>query len=170
MVIVVVVVMVFFVSWVRRRRVVSHSGGWSREDRRQFVQVHDGGRVARLQPQRLAVRGRRLLVFPVQVEDRAQVRVAARLVRPQPRRVPVPHLRVLQPARLPKRGRRGHRQLVIGSRKLRRPQLLLGRLRQSALGRQEQSCEVTSTLSNFKPLYTCVYIYMYIKFGSELSD
>lgn len=147
------VVVVFFVSWGGRRVVSlvdSHAGGaaswWSREDRRQFVQVHDGRRVARLQPQRLAVRGRRLLVLPVQVEDRAQVRVAARLLRPQPRRVPVPHLRVLQPPRLPKRGRRGHRQLVIGSGKLRGPELLLGRLRQSTLGRQEQSCEATNTL------------------------
>lgn len=126
--------------------------GWSREDRRQFVQVHDGGRVARLQPQRLAVRRSRLLVFPVQVEDRAQVRVAPRLVRPQPRRVPVPHLRVLQPPRLPKRGRGGHRQLVIGSGKLRGAELLLGGLRQSALGRQEQPCQVTNLKSDISKL------------------
>lgn len=154
-------------GWVGRYRGVRLVGwsrggaasGWSREDRRQFVQVHDGGRVARLQPQRLAVRRSRLLVFPVQVEDRAQVRVAPRLVRPQPRRVPVPHLRVLQPPRLPKRGRGGHRQLVIRSGKLRGAELLLGGLRQSALGRQEQSCEVTNLESEIRNCYALFRYY-----------
>lgn len=42
----------------------------SRQNRRQFVKVHDGRGVAGLQPQRLAVRRRRLLVFAVQVKNR----------------------------------------------------------------------------------------------------
>lgn len=111
----------------------------SRQNGRQFVEIHDGGRVAGLQPQRLAVRCCRLLVFPVQVEDRAQVRVTTRLVGPQAGCVTVPNLRVFQSVRLAKRRRRRHRQLVIGSRQLGSAKLLLRRFRQSTLGRQEQS-------------------------------
>lgn len=101
----------------------------SRESGRQFVQVHDGRRIARLQPQRLAVSSRRLLVFSVQVKNRAEICVTSRLVRPQGSRVPVPHLRVLQPVRLAQRGRCRHRQLVIGSGKFGGAELLLCRLR-----------------------------------------
>lgn len=111
----------------------------SRQDGRQFVEVHDGRGVAGLQPERLAVRRGRLLVFPVQVKNRAQVGVTSRLVRPQARGVSVPDLRVLEAVRLAQRGRCCHRQLVVGPRKFGSAELLLRRLRQPTLRRQEQS-------------------------------
>ena len=112
----------------------------SGEQRGELVEIRDRGGVAGLQSQGLAVRRRCQLVLAVEVEDGAEVRVAAGLLGPQAQRVPVPDLRLVQPIGAAQTRGCSHGELVVRAREGGGQEVRLGRLGQAALHAQEQTC------------------------------